>query len=496
MRIADRFKYDLFMYQFNNVKTSLDRIQEQMAKQKRVLRPSDDPVAYAISVDLRAESVIYDQLERNILRVTTFGKVYDTVFGTMKDLLAEAKSVAINHAAGSMDDALRKNAVKQVESIIEQLVALGNTVVGDTYVFGGKKSNSAPFRLNPDYSVDFIVPEGSEQGNDIFIDRGNKAQYTISGRDAFYNRSKTIYESPNNKYRGEMILNTTDLAYVVDGTNNTIYRNGSAITLTQGTYTGATLASEIQTRLNELETGHAVTYDASTRRFTFANNTTNNITLDWSNPGSTAGQMLGFSAVDATVLANGGWDKSDVDTGTTSFQVEILDNGYYQYSVNGGAMSGPVAINGGTFIDGSTEANAINRGIRITFSTTEGLTEGDSFEIKDYSIFEMLKNLRDALSDPLSNNANWSRTNIAKIDEGLNIIRRNTAYVGTNLQTMDRLTEANNARQNRTAKIISDTMDADLAQLATEYSNLSTIYQSLMYSFTKIQELGLLNFLK
>ena len=138
MRIADRFKYDLFMYQFNNVKTSLDRIQEQMAKQKRVLRPSDDPVAYAISVDLRAESVIYDQLERNILRVTTFGKVYDTVFGTMKDLLAEAKSVAINHAAGSMDDALRKNAVKQVESIIEQLVALGNTVVGDTYVFGGK----------------------------------------------------------------------------------------------------------------------------------------------------------------------------------------------------------------------------------------------------------------------------------------------------------------------------------------------------------------------
>ena len=283
---------------------------------------------------------------------------------------------------------------------------------------------------------------------------------------------------------------------MVDGTNNTIYRNGSNITLRRGTYTGATLASEIQTRLNELETGHAVTYDASTRRFTFANNTTNNITLDWSNPGSTAGQMLGFSAVDATVLANGGWDKSDVDTGTTSFQVEILDNGYYQYSVNGGAMSGPVAINGGTFIDGSTEANAINRGIRITFITTEGLTEGDSFEIKDYSIFEMLKNLRDALSDPLSNNANWSRTNIAKIDEGLNIIRRNTAYVGTNLQTMDRLTEANNARQNRTAKIISDTMDADLAQLATEYSNLSTIYQSLMYSFTKIQELGLLNFLK
>jgi len=493
MRIADRFKYDLFMHQFSNVKNNLDRIQEQMAKQKKVLRPSDDPIAYSISVDLKAESVLYDQLDRNILRVTTFGKVYDTTFSTMKDLLAEAKGVAINHAAGSMDDALRENAVNQVESIIEQLVALGNTVVGDTYVFGGKRSNSAPFRLNPDYSVDFTVPESAERGNDIYVDRGNKAQYTISGRDAFYDRSKTVYENPANTYSGEMILNTTDLAYVVDATNNTIYRNGAAIALAQGTYTGATLASEIQTKLNEVEAGHIVAYDASTRRFTFANNTVNDITLNWSDAGSTATQILGFNTVDSTLAGNGGRDTSDADTGTTSFQVEILDSGSYRYSMDGGAWSGLVAINGGTFIDGSTDANAVNRGISITFSTTDGLSAGNTFDIKDYSIFDMLKNLRGSLEQ---NNSSWSGRNIAEIDEGLDVIRRNAAFVGTNLQTMDTLTEANKARQNRTAKIISETMDADLAQLATEYSNLSTVYQSLMYSFTKIQELGLLNFLK
>jgi flagellar hook-associated protein 3 len=497
MRIADRFKYDLFMHQFSTVKGNLDRVQEQIAKQKRVLRPSDDPVAYSISVDLRAESVLYEQLERNILRVTTFGRVYDTTFSTMKDLLTEAKGIAINHATGSMDDALRENATNQVESIIEQLVSLGNTVVGDTYVFGGKRSNVAPFRLNPDYSVDFNVPEGSEGGNEIFVDRGSTAQYNISGKEAFYNRSKTIYENPANEYTGEASLNTTDLAFVVDATNNTIYRNGTEeITLTQGTYTGATLASEIQTQLNGVEVGHIVAYDASTRRFTIANNTINDVTLDWSDPGSTAGQMLGFNSVNSTLSANGGRDTSDMDTGTTSFSVEILDGGLtYSYSVDGAPLSGSVAVNGGTFIDGSTEANATNRGVRITFSTTDTLTGGDSFEIKDYSIFEMLKNLKDALSDP-NNNATWSSRNIAKIDDGLDIIRRNTAYVGTNLQTMDSLSEANNARQDRTAKIISETMDADLAQLATEYNNLSTVYQSLMYSFTKIQELGLLNFLK
>jgi flagellin-like hook-associated protein FlgL len=345
--------------------------------------------------------------------------------------------------------------------------------------------------------VDFNVPEGSEGGNEIFVDRGSTAQYNISGKEAFYNRSKTIYENPGNTYTGEVSLNTTDLAFVVDGTNNTIYRNDTeAITLTQGTYTGATLASEIQTQLNGVEAGHIVAYDASTRRFTIANNTANDVTLDWSDSGSTAGQTLGFNAVDSTLSANGGRDTSDMDTGKTSFSVVMEDSGSYRYSVDGGALSGPVAVNGGTFIDGSTVANTTNRGVRITFSSSETpLAAGDTFEVKDYSIFEMLKNLKDALSDP-NNNAAWSRNNIKKIDDGLDIIRRNTAYVGTNLQTMDSLTEANKARIDRSAKIISETMNADLAQLAVEYNNLSTVYQSLMYSFTKIQELGLLNFLK
>ncbi|MGD9579130.1 MAG: flagellar hook-associated protein FlgL, partial [Syntrophorhabdus sp.] len=251
MRITDRFKYDLFMYQFNSVKSSLDRVQEQIASQKKVNRPSDDPVAFSTYVSLNSESLLYEQLNRNIQRVTTFGKVYDTSFNTMGDLLTQAKEVAINHASGSMDDALRKTAISQIESIIEQLVTLGNTVVGDTYVFGGKQSTSAPFRLNPDYSVDFLVAEGSETANEIYVDRGSTAQYNISGIDAFYERSKTVYSNPANSFKGEVTLNTTELKFVVDGSNNSISRNGdpTAIILTQGVYTGAELASEIQTQL-------------------------------------------------------------------------------------------------------------------------------------------------------------------------------------------------------------------------------------------------------
>jgi flagellin-like hook-associated protein FlgL len=60
---------------------------------------------------------------------------------------------------------------------------------------------------------------------------------------------------------------------------------------------------------------------------------------------------------------------------------------------------------------------------------------------------------------------------------------------------MDTLTEDNKARQLRSAKIMSDTIDADLAELTVQYNTLSTVYQALMYSMTKIDNLGLLNYL-
>jgi flagellin-like hook-associated protein FlgL len=106
----------------------------------------------------------------------------------------------------------------------------------------------------------------------------------------------------------------------------------------------------------------------------------------------------------------------------------------------------------------------------------------------------MLKNLRDALTDP-NNNPSWSRENISQISKAVNIVNKNIASVGVNLQRMETLTEANAARQQRTSEIISETINADLAQLAVEYNSLSTVYQSLMYSASKIQQLGLLNYL-
>ena len=165
MRVTDSMKYNLFMLRYNSVKSSIDRVQEQIATQKKVLRPSDDPVAFSTYVEISVERSLYNQFSSNVRKVSTYGGMYDTCFTTINERLATAKEIAISYASGELDDSLRENAISQVKDIIEHLVTVGNTVMGDTYIFGGKKGNVPPFQLNDDYSVTF---NGSSDVAEVF----------------------------------------------------------------------------------------------------------------------------------------------------------------------------------------------------------------------------------------------------------------------------------------------------------------------------------------
>ena len=140
---------------------------------------------------------------------------------------------------------------------------------------------------------------------------------------------------------------TADIA--IDSTNNTLYVNGAPITLSQGTYTGSGLATELQT---ELGSGYSVSYDGGTQKFTITNNTGSAVTFNWSNSGSTAAGVLGYDTVDATV-ANGATDVSTFEAGA--------------------------------FIDGSTVANSTNGRVKIDFGTTGTLAVGDKFSVDAFN---------------------------------------------------------------------------------------------------------------
>ena len=170
----------------------------------------------------------------------------------------------------------------------------------------------------------------------------------------------------------EMIANygrdDTAGEFVVDSANNTIYENGAPARLTAGTYTGAALATEMETQLNAIQAGHTVTFDSATRKFTITNATGNNVNLNWSKPEATAASLLGFNAQD-TGLATGSSITSNVEAGLSlgaimkiGYQVDPTTS---QLVVSDGVNDYTVALSSGTY-DGTGLATEIQTQLNST----------------------------------------------------------------------------------------------------------------------------------
>ncbi len=243
----------------------------------------------------------------------------------------------------------------------------------------------------------------------------------------------------------------------IDGTNNMLYRNGAAIALTNGTYTGDGLATEIQTRLGA---GYSVSYSAETRKFSITNNTGSVAIFNWSNAGATSAGVLGFDNADS-VVSNGNTDIGDYDAGM--------------------------------FIDGAGVANTTNNRIKLSFGTTDTpLVANDTFQVKDLSIFELLKNFKDAFD---SGNSTWISKNISCIDSARALTTKNNAVISFEGTQAEKLIENNKAKENQIENEKVDLLNADTATLGTEFGVLLNTYQTLLSAFSKMQSISILNYL-
>lgn len=184
MRISDSMRFTLFQSNLLKIKEEMDRTQEMIASGKRVLMLSDDPVSATQSVKFQAQLSLNTRLRANLERLKMLDSFYETALTSVHDLLLEAKQVAVQQASDTMDEATRKSSAELIKGIIEQLVTIGNTKSGETYIFGGKKSSAAPFTLNDDYSVTF---NGTSDVNSVYVDSSEKIALGMSGSQVFLN---------------------------------------------------------------------------------------------------------------------------------------------------------------------------------------------------------------------------------------------------------------------------------------------------------------------
>ncbi len=152
--------------------------QERLASGRKIQTLADDPVAG--SQIMRLDGALRDlaRYRRNAAWATTRMAAEDTALTRVRELLQQARDLALSGATPSPSDPLRQAALAQVTQLRDEVLALGNLKLGNEYIFGGAETAQPAFLPNGTYTGDTVV-------RDVQLDDGLRLPTNHTGNQVF-----------------------------------------------------------------------------------------------------------------------------------------------------------------------------------------------------------------------------------------------------------------------------------------------------------------------
>jgi flagellar hook-associated protein 3 FlgL len=163
MRIATSTIYAQQAAAIDNQAALYERLGQQLSSGKKLQSPSDDPAQ--IGQDLQIRATISDQAQQatNAQNAVSQLTTTDGALSSVVNVLQSARQLAIQGATDTLNDQQRGALANQVDELLQQAIAIGNTKYGNTYLFGGSTAMGNPpvqQQGNPISGVQFL---GNEQ---------------------------------------------------------------------------------------------------------------------------------------------------------------------------------------------------------------------------------------------------------------------------------------------------------------------------------------------
>lgn len=155
MRIADKMNFDQVNSSLGKNRSDMAELQNQAATQKRLTKPSDDPLAATRVLQTRTEIEAGKQFLKSVSQAKNFLEYSDQSLGELSEILMRAKELAISQSNdASASESTRQVAASEIEQLFAQAVQVGNRKQGDRFLFGGFRTTRPPFDANGNYRGD------------------------------------------------------------------------------------------------------------------------------------------------------------------------------------------------------------------------------------------------------------------------------------------------------------------------------------------------------
>ena len=246
MRISTNTIYQSGYSKLNDLQAKQSKLQEQIATQRRILSPSDDPVASARALEVSHEQAVNktfaDTRKAGQLKLGTL----ETSLNNISNVLLSTQSSLVAAGNGSLSDSERKIMGTELQNSLESLIGLANTQdASGNFVFSGFKSDVAAFTA----TATGATYNGDSQQQMLQVDPQRQMSVNITGDSLFQGGGNDVFKTLSDIVT---LLNTP----ITNAATQTAFNTGltTAIGNLQGSLdTVLNARTSVGTKMNELD---------------------------------------------------------------------------------------------------------------------------------------------------------------------------------------------------------------------------------------------------
>lgn len=206
MRVTNNMMLRNTTSNINNNKYSVNSLNNQMSSQKKISRPSEDPVVAIRALRLRSNlSEINQYYEKNIPDADAWLDVTETALKNMKTILSDIRTQCTYGASDQLTAEDRKTILTQLESLRKQIYSEGNSDYAGRTVFTGYRTNckltfmedesNTEYNIQQKFSYEDIG-EHRYYGGQVELKTGQEMSTSVATADTkeySYNRIRLAY---------------------------------------------------------------------------------------------------------------------------------------------------------------------------------------------------------------------------------------------------------------------------------------------------------------
>lgn len=147
MRISNQMILRQSQSRLQSSLQGIDKLREDISSGVRIRRMSDDPTSGSEVVRVGSSLRAIERFRQNSQKGTNRSTAEENVLDNLTNTMTRAAELAVGQASATGSAQTRLIAKAEVDQLISFAVDLGNTRIGDDYLFGGTRASEQPFAV-------------------------------------------------------------------------------------------------------------------------------------------------------------------------------------------------------------------------------------------------------------------------------------------------------------------------------------------------------------